>query len=663
MAADAFRPPAVPLVTIDPYTSCWSFGDKLAGDWPKHWTGAVHAMCGFVRVDGETYRFMGKAPEVRDEAEQVGLEVRATQTVYRFQVDEVALTVTFTAPLLLGDLELISRPANYITFEAVSTDGQPHAVQIYFDATAEWAVNKRDQQVVWSRPAAEGLDVMRVGTADQRVLATKGDNVRIDWGYFYVAAPTKTARTLIASDAVARGEFVEADVPPETDDTQMPRAANDRWPVLAAAFELGQVAAKPVRRHVIIGYDDIYSVEYFGQKLRAWWRRAEGATAEAMLAAAERDYESILKRCDRFAAELAAAAKKSGGEEYARLCQLVYRQAVAAHKLVAAPDGRPLFLSKECFSNGSIGTVDVTYPSAPLFLLYNPTLVEGMMTPIFEYSESGRWKKPFAAHDVGTYPLANGQTYREDMPVEECGNMLILAAAIAKARGGDAAFAKRHWQPLTTWAEYLRREGFDPANQLCTDDFAGHLAHNANLSIKAIVALGCYAKLAGAVGQPSAAKEYGELARTLAGKWVAAAATGDHTSLTFDNKQTWSQKYNLVWDRMLGLDLFPPEVADKEIGFYLTKQNAFGLPLDSRKTYTKSDWILWTATMARNPDDFRALVHPVYRYLNETPDRIPASDWHQTTNGHSMAFRARSVVGGYFMKMLSDAWADRPAGK
>ena len=506
MAADAFRPPAVPLVTIDPYTSCWSFGDKLAGDWPKHWTGAVHAMCGFVRVDGETYRFMGKAPEVRDEAEQVGLEVCATQTVYRFQVDEVALTVTFTAPLLLGDLELISRPANYITFEAVSTDGQAHAVQIYFDATAEWAVNKRDQQVVWSRPAAEGLDVMRVGTADQRVLATKGDNVRIDWGYFYVAAPTKTARTLIASDAVARGEFVEADVPPETDDTQMPRAANDRWPVLAAAFELGQVAAKPVRRHVIIGYDDIYSVEYFGQKLRAWWRRAEGATAEAMLAAAERDYESILKRCDRFAAELAAAAKKSGGEEYARLCQLVYRQAVAAHKLVAAPDGRPLFLSKECFSNGSIGTVDVTYPSAPLFLLYNPTLVEGMMTPIFEYSESGRWKKPFAAHDVGTYPLANGQTYREDMPVEECGNMLILAAAIAKARGGDAAFAKRHWQPLTTWAEYLRREGFDPANQLCTDDFAGHLAHNANLSIKAIVALGCYAKLAGAVGQPSARK-------------------------------------------------------------------------------------------------------------------------------------------------------------
>lgn len=653
------RPPAVPLVTVDPYTSCWSMTDRLHADWPRHWTGRVHAMCGFVRVDGKPLRFMGTAPVVRDEAEQTSLEVTATQTVYRFKAGDVDLGVTFTSPLVLDDLELLSRPASYVSFDAKSTDGKPHSVQIYFDATGEWCVNDRRQQVAWSRPAVDGLHAMRIGTPDQRVLATKGDNVRIDWGYFYVAVPRPSASCAIGADKVARGAFAAGRPLPSQDDARMPRMVYDEWPVLAVVIDLGTVREAKVDRHVIVAYDDLYSVEYFGQKLRPWWRR-DGATAESMLEAAEAQYSDVMRRCNALDEQLDAAARRSGGDRYAALCRLVYRQAVAAHKLVAAPDGTPLFFSKENFSNGSIGTVDVTYPSSPLFLLYNPTLVKGMMEPIFHYTESGRWTKPFAAHDVGTYPLANGQTYPEDMPVEECGNMLILSAAVARAEG-NADYAHRHWQALTSWAEYLRREGFDPADQLCTDDFAGHLTHNANLSIKAIIALGAYGKLAGMLGHDDVGDEYLALARKFASQWTQKAADGDHTRLTFDRPDTWSQKYNLVWDELLGLGLFPPEVAQQEIAYYLTKQNTFGLPLDSRKTYTKSDWIMWTATMARSSDDFQALVHPVYCYVNETPTRVPVSDWHETTNAKVIAFRARSVVGGYFMKMLADRWRDSEA--
>jgi hypothetical protein len=599
---------------------------------------------------------MGSAPEVADVATQRSLEVRPTQTIYQFEAAGARLTLTFTAPLLLDDLELVSRPANYVSFEVASADGRPHQIELYFDITGEWAVNKPEQQVEWSRAQVPGSSVLRMGSREQRVLASKGDDVRIDWGYLYLSVPENTARCVVAADNVARGSFARGQAAPSQDDTEMPRPARDRWPALSARFDLGKVAAEPVARHLTIAYDDLYSVEYFHQKLRPWWRRDPAMTPETMLATAERDYASLRARCDAFDRQLAETARRSGGEMYQRLCALAYRQAVAAHKLVAGHDGQPLFFSKENFSNGSIGTVDVTYPSAPLFLLYNPVLVKGMLEPIFYFSESGQWKKPFAAHDVGTYPLANGQTYPEDMPVEECGNMLILTAAIARAEG-NADYAKRHWESLTTWAGYLKREGFDPANQLCTDDFAGHLTHNANLSIKAIVGLGCYARLANSLGRLQVADEYAKLARSLAGKWMDAARDGDHTSLTFDGKGTWSQKYNLVWDHLLKLDLFPRELARQEVAFYLTRQNAFGLPLDSRKTYTKSDWIVWTASMAESPDDFQTLIAPVYRFANDGPSRIPLSDWHETTNGKSVGFRARSVVGGYFMKLLADRWA------
>ena len=232
--------------------------------------------------------------------------------------------------------------------------------------------------------------------------------------------------------------------------------------------------------------------------------------------------------------------------------------------------------------------------------------------------------------------------------------MLLLAAAVAKF-SGDLDFLRKYDDLFQTWADYLADKGFDPDNQLCTDDFAGHLAHNANLSVKAILALAGYGMIAGMIGKPEAAGKFTKLAKKFASRWIKAADDGECFRLAFDCPGSWSQKYNLVWDRLLELNCFPSAVAEKELRWYRSHQNRYGLPLDSRKTYTKLDWILWSAVLSGRKSDFNALVKPVWKWLQEGVSRVPASDWYETVDdGRAVGFQARSVVGGCFMAMLDD---------
>jgi Domain of unknown function (DUF4965)/Domain of unknown function (DUF5127)/Domain of unknown function (DUF1793)/Domain of unknown function (DUF4964) len=658
-----FRPPAVPLVTSDPYLSIWSEADHLTDEATRHWTHRDHSLVSLLRIDGTVYRIMGSEPREAPALPQSHLEVLPTRSIYEFDNGQVHCTLTFMTPALPDDLEALALPLSFLTWQVHSVDGKEHNLSLYDSTSSQLAVNEPKEKVSWARESAGGLTALRVGTVEQNTVGSCGDDHRINWGYAYAAASARESQAAIGSHRDLIGAFMASRQLPTQDDIRMPRAVNDDQPVLAFVFDLGAVGSKPVTRQVIVAYDELFSIRYFGQKLPPYWRR-NGATATQMLKQAASSYPTLAARCAEFDRQLIEDATRVGGRKYAQICALAYRESLAACGLAADRNHQPLFFTKENTSNGDIATVDVIFPMAPQFVLLSPTLAKASLVPILSYAASWHWKFPNAPHDLGTYPIARGtDDGGEGMPVEESGNMLILCDAIAQ-QDGNAKFVSPWWEKLTQWAVYLEQYGLDPENQLCTDDFMGHLAHNANLSIKAILGLAAYGDLCRLRGETAQASKYQQLAKTDADHWMKVAAEGDHYRLAFDKPNTWSQKYNLVWDQILGLHVFPPDVARKEIAHYKSAMQRYGVPLDSRTHLTKTDWSLWIATMAENQADFEALVAPIYDYLNETTARDPLADSYETDKVASGGMHARPVVGGLFVKMLAQRemwrkWASR----
>jgi hypothetical protein len=617
------RAPSIPLITVDPYFSVWSH-DNINDQVPYHWTGSPNTMLGTVSIDGSVYRFLGQSED--PVLPQTNIEITALSTVVTYANDNICLTATFTSPMLVTDLYYASRPVAYLKLSWESMDGKGHDVRAKISCTEELVLNKKGEGRAWSENAAiNGGTAIRMGNGKQNVLWRSGDDVRIDWGYFYLAVRGSAA---IGNEAV-----------------------NDMYAIWAEA-ELASDAL------FAFAYDDIRSLIYFGKPLSAYWNK-DGKTITEAISEALAEYEPLMDKCDAFCADLQKAAAEAGSEQYAELLALAYRQVMAAHKLAVDENGANLFVSKECFSNGCAATVDVTYPSAPMFLYYNPELLKGMLRPVFRYARTEAWKFDFAPHDVGQYPLVNGQVYgnnelKYQMPVEECGNMIILTAAICK-KEKDPAFAYANLDLISLWSEYLVQYGADPGNQLCTDDFAGHLAHNCNLAIKAIMGIAGYSSILSMLGRDEEAARYMSIAKEYAATVCARAKNPDGSyRLAFDQEGTFSLKYNAVWDKLWGTELFPAEFYRGEINRYRQEALPYGVPLDSREKYTKSDWLLWAACLTDNREDFNFFVSLLWKAYHTMRTRVPMTDWYFVDTSEMCGFQHRTVQGGLFLKLLFD---------
>jgi len=637
------RLPALPLIANDPFFSVWSPCDRLTDGNTIHWSGPEKPLCGTVRIDGSDYRWLGAgdAPAM----ETVSLTVTPTATVSVLRAAGVELTVTFRTPALPIDWELLSLPVTILELSAASSDGASHSISAVFSASDRLTYDGDEvPQLVTGSFPLKGLNCICRGQAQQKLLSRSADHITIDWGYLYLVS-------------------------------SLPVSGEDGALRITMAGEV--TAENTLSGHAFLGYDDVASILYFGTPCKAWYAR-NGKTLPQAIAELEERYDSVMDRCTALDRSVLQEAEAIGGADYRLIAAAAWRHTFAAHKLIATPSGEAALLSKENDSNGCIGTVDVSYPSSPLFLRFAPRLVDALCRPVLEFAAMPVWDCDFAPHDVGRYPIVNGQVYAvrgcgdiahsggvfpphylypagsglydfvNQMPVEECGNMLIMLCAAAEETR-DYGLIRKYRPILDMWVLYLLRYGEDPGEQLCTDDFAGHLAHNVNLSAKAVSGVAMWGRALTAMGEDGSALT--EKAKAMAKSWLTRAKRETGTALTFDG-DGWSMKYNLIWDRLLSLDLLPEEFYREETHSYLGRMNDYGLPLDSRADYTKSDWLVWAASLSPEKETFRTILAPLARYLRETKTRVPFSDWYYTSTGDYVHFIARSVQGGMYMPLL-----------
>lgn len=668
-----FVPPSIPLIVMDPYMNIWSTDTNLYDDWPKYWNSKVKAFSGFIRIDGSSYRFMGPNNDQVDidAVVQTSVTVWPTRTIYEFNDPQqrVHLTVQFTSPLLPQRWDILSRPTTYITLTVKSLDGVKHSVQLYYDNTAEVAVNNTSQEVTGRKFQVSNSDfdatVLEIGTKSQIPFDITFDGDCIDWGYAYVSVKKDSSESaVIANSITARTTFISTGELPSSDDTNFPRPADQKWPVMAVAWDIPLDEVSEVSKFITFAYDDVYSIKFFNHNFQPYWRRPSGFNnISELLSAAIVDYRSLMSDCETFDLQTYQQLRDKGGDEYATLTAITYRQTVASTKLVWNDKlNVPYVFLKDISSGGAVSTVHIVLKASPLLLYHDPQYLIHLLLPIFAYcnNETGNsqfnYNRHWAPVNLGTYPMpAIKLTQQGIMPMEQSGNMLIMLAAATQQLGvrSTVAWYPKYWHLLQDWVNNIVSKLPNPGNQASHDDVMAPTRQNANLAIKGIVALGAFSEICRILGRMTEQDYFLNLAKSFAVQWVKLAVEGNHYKLYYDLNNTWSLKYNLMFEKVLGLSIFPEDVISTEMAYYLKyRLNTYGIPMDNRGVYTRIDVVSWVAAMTADVDQQRKIFSVLYNWAKNTQPSTPLTDWYDTVSGKQFKFTARAAVGGLYGLMV-----------
>ncbi|KKA18490.1 glutaminase, partial [Rasamsonia emersonii CBS 393.64] len=655
------RPPAIPLAVKSPYLSTWlnvgsdgGNGGYLAGQWPVFWSNQITGWAGLIRVDGHAYTWMG-APGPQA-VNQTAYEYTTTKSIFTFNVDDlVEMTVTFLSPITPNDFKRQSLIFSYLNVDVKSLDGNTHDVQLYADISAEWISGDRTAIAQWDYGVTGDVAYHKVYRQTQLLFSEVSDQA--EWGYWYWSTDNGDGLTYQSGqDVVVRGLFESNGTLANSKDTNY-RAIQDNWPVFGFAHDLGSVGSSTVSRLFSLGLTQEQAVQYAGPNgtvaVPSLWTSYFSNELDAV-EFFHGDYDNANSLSSSLDSKVATDSTRAAGHNYLILTSLSARQAFGATQLCGTPDQTYLFM-KEISSDGNVNTVDVIFPAHPVLLYTNPTLLKLLLDPLFEIQESGLYPNRWAMHDIGSsYPNATGHPTGNDeqMPLEECGNMIIMTLAYFMG-SKDLDYLNAHYKILKQWTSFLVDEALYPANQISTDDFAGALANQTNLALKGMIGIEAMSVIAGLTGNHDDSQNFSSIAHDYITKWqtlgIAHDANPPHSTLAYGQNDTWGLLYNLYADKQLGLNLVPQSVYDMESTFYPTVNNKYGVPLDTRHTYTKADWQSFSAAIA-SEDTRNMFFNDLATWINTTPTNRPLTDLYDTISGNypNIVFVARPVMGGAF---------------
>lgn len=499
------------------------------------------------------------------------------------------------------------------------------------------------------------------------------DNDQAEWGTWIYATEQVSGLTYSngAPDVTARGAFVANGSLGNLQDTNY-RAISDEYPVFAFSIDYGNISSTAQSSLFTLTLAQEQAIQFESsagniQSLPPLWTSAYSDDI-SLGTFFYNDFQNAQTTAAALDAQVSSDSIAAGGDNYNIITSLSVRQAFAATQLVGTPETYYLFL-KEISSDGDIQTTDVIFPSMPIWLYFNPDLLGRLLDPIYIYTEAGLFPQSYALHDLGFYPNAT-QAGTEMQQLEESGNMVIMTLAYAQ-RTGDTAYLSSHYSTLVGWTSYLISDALIPQNQISTDDFAGSLANQTNLAIKGIIGIQAMSVIANLTNHPSDGANYSNIAHDYITKWqtLAVANTSSnfsgapHTTLDYGASDTYSLLYNLYPDTLLDLHLVPSEIYSMQSSFYPIVNLAYGVPLDTRHTYTKSDWQMFCAAVAE-PSTRDMFIGDLARFIGETSTDRALTDWYDAESGGFGAgvFTARPVVGGHFSILALNGTTVSPVG-